>query len=99
MAPLNRRDFLKGGSMAVAAAGVVSAVPMALPALAGAVTTAPTNAEDVGEGADQTRGHLDQPLVAHVRDLDTGEIGLFYGDHEVVYRDRKLAAQLHRAAT
>jgi hypothetical protein len=34
-----------------------------------------------------------------VRDLDTGEIGLFYGDHEVVYRDRKLAAQLHRAAT
>ena len=98
MAPLNRRDFLKRGSMAVAAAGVASAVPMALPALAGAVTTAPTNAEDMGEGA-ETGGHLDQPLVAHVRDLDTGEIGLFYGDHEVVYRDRKLAAQLPRAAT
>jgi len=84
--------------MAVAAAGVASAVPMALPALAGAVTTAPTSAEDAGEAA-ETGGHLDQPLVAHVRDLDTGEIGLFYGDHEVVYRDRKLAAQLHRAAT
>ena len=98
MAPLNRRDFLKRGSMAVAAAGVASAVPMALPALAGAVTTAPTNAEDAGEAA-ETGGHLDQPLVAHVRDLDTGEIGLFYGAHEVVYRDRKLAAQLHRAAT
>jgi len=98
MAPLNRRDFLKRGSMAVAAAGVASALPMALPALAGAVTTAPTSAEDAGEAA-ETGGHLDQPLVAHVRDLDTGEIGLFYGDHEVVYRDRKLAAQLHRAAT
>jgi hypothetical protein len=98
MAPLNRRDFLKRGSMAVAAAGVASAVPMALPTLAGAVTTAPTNAEDTGEAA-ETGGHLDRPLVAHVRDLDTGEIGLFYGDHEVVYRDRKLAAQLHRAAT
>ena len=48
MAPLNRRDFLKRGSMAVAAAGVASAVPMALPALAGAVTTAPTSAEDRG---------------------------------------------------
>jgi len=98
MAPLNRRDFLKRGSMAVAAAGVASAVPMALPTLAGAVTTAPTNAEDTGEDA-ETGGHLDRPLVAHVRDLYTGEIGLFYGDHEVVYRDRKLAAQLHRAAT
>ena len=98
MAPLNRRDFLKRGSMAVAAAGVASAVPMGLPALAGAVTTGPNNAEDAGEGL-ETGGHLDQPLVAHVRDLDTGEIGLFYGDHEVVYRDRKLAAQLHRAAT
>jgi hypothetical protein len=98
MAPLNRRDFLKRGSMAVAAAGVASAVPMALPALAGAVTTGPSTAEDAGEGL-ETGGHLDQPLVAHVRDLDTGEIGLFYGAHEVVYRDRKLAAQLHRAAT
>ena len=103
MSPLNRRDFLKRGSMAVAAAGVVSAVPMALPALAGAATAgpaaAPTDTDDVGAGEEESGGQLDQPLVAHVRDLDTGEIGIFYGDREVIHRDRKLAAQLHRAAT
>jgi hypothetical protein len=98
MSPLNRRDFLKSGSMAVAAAGVVSAVPMALPALAGTAGADTTTAGADGNEV-QTGGKLDQPLVAHVRDLETGEIGIFYGDSEIVHTDRRLAAQIHQAAT
>ncbi|MGP0029047.1 MAG: twin-arginine translocation signal domain-containing protein [Acidimicrobiales bacterium] len=96
MSPLNRRDFLKGGSMAVVAAGVASAMPMALPSLAGAATPRSAGSE---RGMSQPEGRLGQPLVAHVRDLHTGEIALFYGDREVTFRDSRLAAELHRAAT
>jgi hypothetical protein len=36
--------------------------------------------------------------VAHVRDLSTGEIGIFNGTREVVLKDPQLAARLFRAA-
>ncbi len=99
MSPLNRRDFLKRGSVAVAAAGVASTVPAVLPSLAGAAKPTAARAHPGGpEEAEDVGGPLDQPLVAHVRNLDTGEIGLFYGDREITYRDRRLAARLHRAA-
>ena len=39
-----------------------------------------------------------EPLVAHVRDLSTGEIGIFNGTREVVFNDPQLAARLFRAA-
>ena len=39
-----------------------------------------------------------QPLVAHVRDLSTGEIGVFNGTREVVVRDPELASRILRAA-
>ncbi len=95
MSPFNRREFLKRGGAAVVAAGVVSAVPAALPAVAGAAR--PKSSDDEHDADVETGGQLDQPLVAHVRDLKTGEIGLFYGDHEVTYRDPKLAARIYRA--
>ncbi len=98
MSPLNRRDFLKSGSIAVAAAGVASAIPIAVPTLAGASAPKAPDTSESGVGREETGGQLDQPLVAHVRSLDTGEIGLFYGDREITYQDRNLAAQLHRAA-
>jgi hypothetical protein len=97
MSPINRRDFLKGGSMAVAVAGVAGAVPMALPTLAGAAGPKAADTAAPDSGADEAGGRLDQPLVAHVRNLETGEIGLFYGDSETICRDPKLAAQLRRA--
>jgi hypothetical protein len=36
--------------------------------------------------------------VAHVRDLSTGEIGIFNGTREVVFKDPQLAARLFHAA-
>ncbi len=42
--------------------------------------------------------NLSEPLVAHVRDLSTGEISLFNGTQEVIVRNPQLANQLARAA-
>ena len=40
---------------------------------------------------------MTEPLVAHVRDLATGEIGLFSGTREIVFHDPALAARLFHA--
>jgi hypothetical protein len=37
---------------------------------------------------------LSEPLIAHVRDLATGEIGLFSGTREITLLDPRLAARL-----
>ena len=42
---------------------------------------------------------LDGPLVAHVKDLSTGEIGVYMGTSEVIVRDPQLAAMLYRTTT
>jgi hypothetical protein len=39
-----------------------------------------------------------EPLVAHVRDLSTGEIALLAGTTKVIVRDVDLAARLSAAA-
>jgi hypothetical protein len=43
-------------------------------------------------------GVLTETLVAHVKDLQSGEISLFIGEREITYSDPKLAAVLHQAA-
>jgi hypothetical protein len=92
--PVNRRDFLIRGSAAVAAVGAGALVP-SLPASAGA-------SDPQGDSADSRTelptGDEALPLVARIRDVRTGEIDLFFGEHEVSYRDPKLAARLFKAA-
>ena len=93
MKEFERRAFLTRGSMAVAAAGVFTAVPGLASGLIAAEEEAPEAASVVeGEAATMT-----EPLVAHVRDLATGEIGLFSGTQEVVFHDPVLAARLFHA--
>jgi hypothetical protein len=90
---VNRRDFLIRGSAAVAAVGAGTLVS-GLPASAGA-------SEAPGSPDAQTelpQGDTTLPLVARIRDVQTGEIDLFLGDHEVTCRDRQLAARLFNAA-
>jgi hypothetical protein len=99
MSELSRRVFLKGGTAAVVAAGAISALP-GLPALVGAAETqAPADAgaaeSAVAEG--ESSLSMSEPLVAHVRDLASGEIGLFSGTREVTVLDPRLAAALVRA--
>jgi hypothetical protein len=53
----------------------------------------------VAEQADADSGTAgSDPVVAYVSDPSSGEISVMAGDREVVVRDRKLAAQIARAA-
>jgi hypothetical protein len=96
MAGVSRRTFLGKGSLAVAAAGVLSSVPGLSGLLGAAETEAP--AADASVAGDAGAANLSEPLVAHVRDASTGEISLFNGTREVIVRDPQLAGRLVRAA-
>jgi hypothetical protein len=93
MPELSRRMFLKRGSLAVAAAGAVGAIP-GLPALLSSTEASAPEAGSVGGEASA----LTEPLVAHVKDLQSGEISLFLGEREVIYHDVSLAGLIHQAA-
>ncbi len=41
----------------------------------------------------------DQPFIASVKDHRTGEVAAMVGEHEVVHRDRELAAGLAAIAS
>lgn len=98
MSEFTRRAFLKTSSAAVAAAGALAAAP-ALPAAVGALeSSGPADATAAdGAVADAGAPSLGEPLIAHVRDLATGEIGLFAGTREITVLDPSLAARLIRA--
>jgi hypothetical protein len=99
MSELSRRVFLKGGTAAVVAAGAISAIP-GLPALVGAVETqgpADVGAAESAVAEGESSVSMSEPLVAHVRDLASGEIGLFSGTREITVLDPRLAAALVRA--
>ena len=99
MSEVSRRVFLKGSSAAVVAAGAISAIP-GLPAMVGLVDTqgpADVGATESAVTEAESSGLLSEPLVAHVRDLGTGEIGLFSGTREITVLNPQLAASLVRA--
>jgi hypothetical protein len=90
---LSRRIFLARSSLTLAAAGVVSALP-ALPAVVTSTEAeAPAAESEVGEGET-----LAAPLIAHVKNLQTGEVSLYSGEREISVLDRGLAARLFNAA-
>ena len=94
MENVSRRGLLRNGSIAVVGAGLVG-LALKAPDASAAVrspATAPQSA------ALPTGASLDGPLVAHVKDLSTGEIGVYMGTSEVTFRDPHLAAKLYRAA-
>ncbi len=98
MAQVSRRSFLRNSGLAVAGAGVMSQIPL-LSSLVGATEAdGPAAADAATAGTDAGAASLTEPLVAHVRDLSTGEIGIFNGTREVVLKDPQLAARLFRAA-
>ena len=98
MSAFSRRSFLKTGSAAVVAAGAISSLP-ALPALVGVADTQGPADAGAAEAAvaDADSVSMNEPLIAHVRDLATGEIGLFSGTREITVLDPQLAARLVRA--
>jgi len=81
-------------SAAVAAVGAVTAMPGLLPAFTTAEADAPAADSAI---AGESAGAMAEPLIAHVRDLATGEISLFSGEQEVVIHNPALANRLVNA--
>jgi hypothetical protein len=93
MTALSRRLFITRSSLTVAAAGLVSA----LPAMPAAVSDAEAEAPELDSTVSDTAA-LTGPLIAHVKDLSTGEISLYSGEREFVLHNPGLAARLFNAA-
>jgi hypothetical protein len=95
MENVSRRGLLRNGSLAVVGVGLVGAVPAGL-----AAKTSDASAVDHSPASESpalpTGASLDGPLVAHVKDLSSGEIGVYMGTSEVTFRDPHLAAKLYR---
>jgi hypothetical protein len=87
MTQVSRRRFLVHGSIGAALAGALAALPGL-----GAALKLPVAAR-IGAGASAAG-----PLIAHGRDLKTGEISLMVGEKHVIQRDAELAARLYDAA-
>lgn len=87
----SRRAFLGGTTAAVAAGGVLAAMPH--------LTSAnPELRKALVESSGLEHISLDDPLIVHVSDLDTGEISLYIGERHVVVHDQDLATRLAAAA-
>jgi hypothetical protein len=74
---------------------------MAAGALAGGLTAIPRLAEDPQHTVEMTgaiSAESADGLIAHVRNVSSGEIALMVGTREVVHQDRSLAARLADAA-
>jgi anaerobic selenocysteine-containing dehydrogenase len=93
---VNRRDFLIRSSAAAAAVGAGALLP-GLSSSAGAAENQNSSVEGQSDAAHLPEADSAQPLVARIRDVRTGEIDLFFGEHEVTYRDPQLAARLYKA--
>jgi len=93
---LSRRSFLGQASAGAAVASVAAMAPNlvgeSLQSRFGIPSTAAAGSL-AGDGAS-----VDGHIVAHVRDVASGEILVMVGTREIVYRDRKLAQSLARAA-
>jgi hypothetical protein len=90
-----RRLFLTRGALTGATVAIVGSFP----GLSGLVTTAASDApaaepEAAALESNAASASLGQPLVAHVKDIGTGEISLFQGEREVIFRDPALARRL-----
>ncbi|MGH7641841.1 MAG: twin-arginine translocation signal domain-containing protein [Candidatus Dormibacteria bacterium] len=85
---ISRRTFLRQASMCAAAVGVATTVPSFLRPGSKSTAKAATKAVPLG------RVTHDGPLVAHIDDVNTGEITVMVGTHAVTYRSDEIARQL-----
>lgn len=83
MSDSTRRGFL---IMAGAGAATVGAAAIATPALA----QSPSSQGPI---------NISGSLVAFVRDVDSGEVSVMVGEHEVIVHDRELVKRLARIAS
>lgn len=92
MDQLSRRSFIKAATVTVAAGGAAAALPAGGASASTELSDRATKALDLAATAAPAEG-----LVAHVKDVKTGEVSLYVGTREVNVRDRHVAALLFAA--
>ena len=93
MAKLTRLGFIGQTTARVATIGVLAAVP--------SLAAAPEMTDAVASDAAATElsaTTFSEPLVAHVRDLASGELSIMSGTKEFILRDTDLVMRLLKAA-
>ena len=96
MKELSRRAFLIRGSVGAAAVAVGSAMPN----LSGLLTTTADEApaaDDTAAAALAEAPTSTEPLIAHVTDLQSGEMSVYMGEREFTFNDPSLARRLFGA--
>jgi hypothetical protein len=90
MEPTNRRDFLKHASVAAAVAGAAAAVPLSI--------TEAASADENKTPRVPVDAHVEGHVVAHLRNVQTGEVAIYSGNREITVKDKRLAALLYKAS-
>ncbi len=85
---LTRRGFIVGGSAGAAAAGA---------AASGLLATGAARAADGAAATPQELERLTRPMLLHVRDAASGQVGVLVDEEELVFTDKALVARLARA--
>jgi hypothetical protein len=88
MANLSRKNFIEKASVSVATVGMVATVP------GFTVSRGTAHASAQGGEAVAQSG----PILAHVRNVATGEIAILFGSQEVIIHDRAMALRIVQAA-
>ena len=86
MSEFSRRAFLIRSSVGAAAVAVGSAIP-GLPSLLGTAEEDAPGADDAASSTVADAPSASQPLIAHVTDLQSGEMSLFMGEREFTVSD------------
>jgi hypothetical protein len=94
---INRRSFLKRGGVAAAAAGFI-AIPGGTAILGAFESEAPALDSEASAATETEVASMPDAVVAHVKDLSSGDISIYSGTNEVVLRNPALAAQIFRAS-
>lgn len=95
---MSRRAVLRAGAIGVAATGAVTAFPGLISELGTEAPEVDGDVSGTSEGLASQAAATDGPIVAHIRDVSTGDLSLYVGEREVAYRDPALVGRLLRAA-
>ena len=91
MAKLTRRGFFKQTTASAATIGVLAAAPNLAAVVENSAPDVPAAETELSAAT------LTEPMLAHVRDVATGEVSLMVGEREIIYRDPQLVMRLLRA--
>ena len=92
MAKVTRRRLLKTTSIGAATVGMLATGFTSAPRLAALAAPADVSTTELSAAS------LSGPMLAYVRDLAKGEVGVLVGEQEIVYRDPDFVMRLLKAA-